>query len=51
MLGKLGHHAAYPTREAAKRDLFAYIEGYYNRQRLRSALGYLTPEQAALQAA
>ena len=34
------------TRDAAKRDLFAYIEGYYNRQRLHSALGYITPEQA-----
>jgi transposase InsO family protein len=48
---ELVHHANYPTREAAKRDLFAYIEGYYNRQRLHSALGYLTPEQAELQAA
>lgn len=48
---ELVHHAAYPTREAAKRDLFAYIEGYYNRQRLHSALAYLTPEQAELQAA
>jgi transposase InsO family protein len=46
---ELVHHAAYATREAAKRDLFAYIEGYYNRQRLHSALGYLTPEQAELQ--
>jgi putative transposase len=48
---ELVHHAAYATREAAKRDLFAYIEGYYNRHRLHSALGYLTPEQAELQAA
>ena len=31
---ELVHHQRYPTREAAKRDLFAYIEGYYNRQRL-----------------
>jgi choline dehydrogenase len=34
------------TREEARRDLFGYIEGYYNRQRIPSALGYLTPEQA-----
>lgn len=26
--------------------LFAYMEGYYNRQRIHSALNYLTPEQA-----
>jgi transposase InsO family protein len=48
---ELVHHTAYATRDAAKRDLFAYIEAYYNRQRLHSALGYLTPEQAELQAA
>jgi putative transposase len=48
---ELVHHQRYPTREAAKRDLFAYIEAYYNRQRLHSALGYITPEQAELRAA
>jgi putative transposase len=36
----------YPDRQAARRDLFAYIEGYYNRQRIHSAIGYITPEQA-----
>ncbi len=34
------------THDEARRDLFAYIEGYYNRQRIHSAIGYLTPEQA-----
>ena len=48
---ELVHHSVYATPAAAKRELFAYIEGYYNRQRLHSALGYLTPEQAELQAA
>ena len=48
---ELVHEQHYPTREAAKRDLFAYIEGYYNRQRLHSALGYITPEQAELRTA
>ncbi len=51
MKSELVHHQRYLTREAAKRDLFAYIEGYYNRQRLHSALGYITPEQAELRAA
>jgi transposase InsO family protein len=32
-------------RDAARRDLFAYIEGYYNRQRIHSAIGYVTPHQ------
>ena len=29
-----------------RRGLFAYIEGYYNRQPIHSAIGYITPEQA-----
>jgi putative transposase len=48
---ELVHQACYKTRDAAQHDLFAYIEGYYNRQRLHSALGYITPEQAERQAA
>jgi len=48
---ELVHQACYETRDAARRDLFAYIEGYYNRQRLHSALGYITPGQAERQAA
>jgi transposase InsO family protein len=28
---ELVHHRQYATREEAKRDIFAYIEGYYNR--------------------
>ena len=48
---ELVHQACYETRDAARRDLFAYIEGYYNRRRLHSAIGYITPEQAERQAA
>ena len=48
---ELVHQTSYPTREAAKRDLFAYIEGYYNRQRLHSAPDNITPEQAERKAA
>ena len=38
------HHAAYLTRNEARADLFSYIEVFYNRRRLHSALGYLSPE-------
>jgi len=34
------------NHDEARRDLFGYLEGYYNRQRIHSAIGYLTPEQA-----
>jgi putative transposase len=43
---ELVHQCDYPDRDAARRDLFAYIEGYYNRRRIHSALGYITPQQA-----
>jgi transposase InsO family protein len=48
---ELVHQACYPTRKAARHDLLVYIEGYYNRQRLHSALGYINPKQAGRQAA
>jgi putative transposase len=48
---ELVHQRNYATREEARRDLFQYIEGYYNRQRIHSALNYLTPEQMELNAA
>jgi len=43
---ELVHQSDYPDCDTARRDLFAYIEGYYNRRRIHSALGYITPEQA-----
>jgi len=48
---ELVHQRRWATREDARRDLFAYIEGYYNRRRIHSALGYKTPEQAERQMA
>jgi putative transposase len=48
---ELVHQREYPDREAARRDLFAYIEGYYNRRRIHSAIGYITPEQPDRKAA
>ncbi len=46
---ELVHHQAYRTRDEAKRGLFSYVEGSYNRQRLHSALDHRTPDQAEQQ--
>jgi hypothetical protein len=37
------HHRIYGTRAGARRNLFQYIEGFYNSCRLHSALGYISP--------
>ena len=38
------HHCIYRTRDEARPDVFYYIEGFYNRRRLYSSLGYVSPE-------
>lgn len=38
------------TREEARREVFSYIEGFYNRWRLHSSLGYLSPAEFERQA-
>jgi putative transposase len=53
---ELVHRTVYPTRRKARTDIAEYIEVFYNRERLHSALGYRTPievhqEFLALQAA
>jgi putative transposase len=40
----------WPTRAAARVAIFAYIEVWYDRQRLHSTLGYLSPVQFATRA-
>ena len=40
------HQARFRTRAEAKAAVFDYIEVFYNRQRLHSALGYRTPAEA-----
>ena len=41
---ELVHHQKYATREQARQSIFEYIEIFYNRKRLHSSLGYLSPE-------
>lgn len=46
------HKHRFPTREVARTAIFDYIEGFYNRVRRHSSLGYLSPtdyEQATME--
>jgi transposase InsO family protein len=40
---ELVHHWGRPSRDRARREVFDFIEVFYNRQRLHSSLGYLSP--------
>ena len=40
------HHIHFRTRAEARAAVFDYIEIFYNRQRLHSAVGYRTPAEA-----
>jgi transposase InsO family protein len=40
---ELCDHEHYRTRQQARASVFEYIEAFYNRQRLHSTLGYLSP--------
>ena len=40
---ELVHHRRYATRQEAIREITAYIEIFYNRQRRQKRLGYLSP--------
>ena len=35
----------YPNRAIGKTDIFTYLEGFYNRKRLHSSLGYCSPDE------
>ncbi|GEA17031.1 hypothetical protein E306M_01650 [Moorella sp. E306M] len=39
------YHRRFKTRAEAELEIFEYIEVFYNRFRLHSALGYKTPEE------
>ncbi len=40
---ELVHDRQYRTRDEARRDVFAYIETFYNPRRLHQSLGYVSP--------
>lgn len=40
---ELVHERRYETRQQARSEIFEFIEVWYNRQRLHSSLGYLSP--------
>jgi transposase InsO family protein len=40
---ELLHRQRWPTRQAAQSAIFDYVEGWYNRRRRHSTLGYLSP--------
>ena len=42
---ELVHHEQYQTRDEARASVFDYIEAFYNRQRMHSTLGYLSPAE------
>jgi putative transposase len=48
---ELVHRRHYQTRAEAQRDIFAFIEGFYNRKRLHSAIGYIAPIEMELKVA
>ena len=42
---ELVHHRRFQTRQEAKTEIFEYLEGFYNRRRRHSTLGYLSPAE------
>ena len=47
--GELVEQRDYLTRGDARADVFQFLEGWYNRKRRHSGIGYLTPEQKTAQ--
>ena len=45
---ELVYHEKYKTRNEAKKSIFKYIEIFYNRKRIHSALGGISPDQFEL---
>jgi transposase InsO family protein len=45
---ELLHRATWSTRQQARSAIFTYLEGFYNRHRRHSALGYHSPAEFEL---
>jgi len=45
MKTELGFELPAPTREACHAEIFEYIEAFYNRERLHSSIGYMSPDE------
>lgn len=45
---ELVNRKKYKTRDQARQDIFEYIEIYYNKKRMHSAIDYLTPYEAEM---
>lgn len=43
------YQVRYKTRAQARRDIVDWIEGFYNRQRMHSSIGYRTPAEVETQ--
>jgi putative transposase len=41
---ELVNHERYATRDQARASIFEYVEVFYNRKRLHSSIGYVSPE-------
>jgi transposase InsO family protein len=42
---ELVYHRLYQNRKEARQDIFEYIEVWYNRKRMHSTLGYMSPHE------
>jgi transposase InsO family protein len=42
---ELLNRGRWPTRRSLTTAIFSFIEGFYNRKRRHSALGYLSPDE------
>ena len=49
MKNELVYRTTFPTREHARKAIARYVEVFYNRKRLHSAIDYKTPMEALLE--